>query len=314
MSELEHPRVDIRHVADIDRLSVQLFTRWTIPRVDIHVDSLPEVAVQQAQHRFAQGADASNGGLGIVLASTTAVVGICMAWASIHSMIWTPKQTLERLALIAVAAIYAGLLGKAISVIAQRVRLLRVLRGLRRRMVAGSAAEPARYAGRVPHDASMTPPAAFKDDGGVAGEEDLAVRSVLSRPGRPKVLVHDTADVKRLLRHLLTHWKLPRVQINVNGVATLDVQRAQHRIVRLSETCHCVLGASLAGATLLGGSFAVEWVSARNWAWWVPESWGPLALVPVAALCAALFGVAIEMVWTRVKLMQLVRTVRHRLV
>jgi hypothetical protein len=138
---------------------------------------------------------------------------------------------------------------------------------------------------------------------------------VLSRPAkRGRVQVHTRADIRRLALYLWTHRTLPRVEICTEGVAPLDVQRAQHRIARLSENCHCLLGALLGGLAILGGSFVVQWVAATRLDWMVADSWGSLRVVPVAALCAALAGVAIEMTWTRVRLMQAVSGVRHRLV
>jgi hypothetical protein len=310
--EDERRRVLVRSTADVDRLTRHLFTHWTLPRIEIRIESLPAVAVQLFQHRIARISDAPTGGLVVTLATIAVVAGIYLGWLDFKSMIWTTRQFWQHLALIAIAALYAGLIGKGIGMALVRVRLMGVLRRLRRQLVAGKTVdEPARYVGRdLPHVPVKAAVISGIDD---ATDEVLTRRTVLSRPRRPKVVLRTAADVKRLLVHLFTHLKLPSVQISVDGVATLDVQRAQHRIVHLSEACNCVLGACLAGATLLGGAFVVEWISSHHWDWMVPESWGPLGMVPVAALCAALTGVAIEMVWNRVRLVLVVRGVRHRL-
>lgn len=309
----ERPKVIVRDAADINRVILHLFTRWTLPRVEIRIDSLPAVVVQHAQHGIAQIRDAPVGGLGVVLASTTIVAGTYLAWTSFHSMIWTPAQFWQRALLLAIAALYLGLIGKGVGEAWTRVKLMLVLRRLRRRLVAGKTFnEPARYAGRVASTPAAGVAATIEDDDD-ATHDNIMRQPVLSRPRPPRILLRDAADLKRLLIHLFTHWKLPRVQLGVDGVATLDVQHAQHRIARLSEACNCVLGALLAAATILGGAFVVEWRSSQTWDWMVPESWGPLGLVPVAALCAALTGWAIEWVWIRVKLMLVVRGVRHRL-
>jgi hypothetical protein len=302
----------VREVPDINRAIIHLFTRWALPRVQLQIDSLPAVVVQHAQHRIMQIAEAPRGGLGVVLASTLIVVGTYAGWTSFHSMIWTPTQLWHRVALLAIAALYVGLIGWGVGAAWIRVKLMRVLLHLRHRLVAGdSFKEPARYAGRIAPTFAVKIPAAIEGAG--EPQEDFLRQPLLLRAKQPRLVLHSAADVNRLLIHLLTHWKLPRVRIDVDGVATLDVQRAQHHIARLSEACNCVLGACLAAATILGGVFFVEWKSAHNWDWWVPESWGPLGLVPVTALCAAAIGVAIEMVWTRVRMMRVARGVRHRL-
>jgi hypothetical protein len=268
--------------------------------------------VQGAQHRFERISESCNCVLGSMLAATTVVVGIYMGWSSIHSWVWTSRQFWEYLGLVAAAALYAWLLGKGIEVAWSRVRLLLVLRGLKRRLVAGSSfREPAPYLGRVPRQRAAKTPAVIAEDD--VAHDHPTRSSVLSVARRPAVLVHDSADMRRLLIHLFTHWKLPRVVISVEGVATLDVQRAQHRIVRLSEACNCVLAACLAAATILGGVFFVEWTASHSWDWMVPESWGPLGMVPVVALLAALTGWAIEVALTRIKLLLVLRGVRHQL-
>jgi hypothetical protein len=270
------------------------------------------VVMQHAQHRIREISEAPRGGLGVVLASTMIVVGTYAGWTSVHSMIWTPTQLWHRVILLAIAALYVGLIGKGVGAVWTRVKLMLVLRRLRRRIVAGETfSEPARYAGRVLPPPAVKFPAAIEDAD--VEHDDFVQQPVLSRPRQPRFVLRSAADVNRLLVHLFTHWKLPRVQIGVDGVAPLEVQRAQHRISHLSEACNCVLGASLATATIMIGVFVVEWKSAHHWDWMVPESWGPLGLVPVAALCAAVAGFAIEMVWNRMRMMRVAIGVRHRL-
>lgn len=301
----------VRDAADINRLIIHLFTRWTLPHVEIRIDSLPAVVVQRAQHHFARISESRNGALGAGLAATAFLAGTILLWASPVSMIWTSRQLWQHLGLLGVATLYAGLIGAGAEFAWTRLKLMMMLRRLRRLAEGRSSEEPARYMGRVAPVPAMKMAAVVEDEG--SAHDDLARSNVRSRPRRTTLLLHDTADFKRLIIHLFTHLKLPIVKISVEGVATLDVQRAQHRIVRLSEACNCVLGALLAAATILGGVFSVQWISSHNWNWMVPDSWGPLAMVPVAALCAALTGWAIEMVWIRVRLMLVLRGVRHRL-
>jgi uncharacterized integral membrane protein len=305
------PGFIVHEAGDINRLIFRLFTRWTLPRVEIRIDSLPAVFVQLVQHRITRISQAPAGGLGVTLAATTFVAGTYMVWTSFESLIWTPTQVWQRVLLLAIAALYAGVLGMAAGTAWTRVRLMRELRGLRRRLLAGETnSEPARYLGRITPEAAAADAAAIKR---VAIPDDVLRQPVLSRRRRSRVVLRDTGDLNRLFIHLFTHWRLPSVRIDVDEVAGLDVQYAQHRMALLSEACNCVLGVWLAGATILGGVFFVQWESSHSWDWMVPDSWGPLGLVSIAALGAASTGMAIEMVWNRVRMMRVARSVRHRL-
>jgi hypothetical protein len=191
-----------------------------------------------------------------------------------------------------------------------RVRLMRELRGLRRRLLVGKTSEPARYLGRISPEAAAADAAAIAH---VAMPDNILRQPDVPRRRRSRVVLRDTGDLTRLSIHLFTHWRLPSVRIDVDEVAGLDVQYAQHRLAVLSEACNCVLGVWLAGATILGGAFFVQWESSHSWDWMLPDSWGPLGLVTLAALGAALTGTALEMVWNRVRMMRVARGVRHRL-
>ncbi len=127
---------------------------------------------------------------------------------------------------------------------------------------------------------------------------------------RPPVLVHDTADLHRLVIHLFTHWKPAacrdprRWRRHAGGAARAASHRAPYRGLQLRA------GACLAALTLLGGTVSVQWV-ARDWM--VPDAWGTLGALWVLVPLAALLGWTIEVVWTRVKLMLVLRGVRHQL-
>lgn len=305
------PGFIVHEAGDINRLIFRLFTRWTLPRVEIRIDSLPAVFVQLVQHRITRISQAPAGGLGVTLAFITFVAGTYVVWTSFESLVWTPAQIWQRVLLLAIAALYAGVFGMAAGKAWTRVRLMRELRGLRHRLLAGeTASEPARYVGRISPEAAAADAAAITRE---AMPDNILRQPVLSRRRRHKVVLRETGDLHRLFIHLFTHWRLPSVRIDVDEVAGLDVQYAQHRIALLSEACNCVLGVWLAGATILGGVFFVQWEASHSWDWMVPDSWGPLGLVTVAALGAALTGMAIEMLWTRLKMMRVARGVRHRL-
>jgi hypothetical protein len=120
---------------------------------------------------------------------------------------------------------------------------------------------------------------------------------------RRRVFVRDGADVDRLAIHLATHWTLPHIEISTQGFAALDVQRAQDRVARLSESCSCVLGEMLAAATLLVGF---------GHAWTLNKGWNQVVWVILAAIGVGLIGKALNVAWTRVKLLRTLRRLRDR--
>jgi hypothetical protein len=277
----------------------------------MQIEGLAPVVVQHAQHRFTRMSESCNCLLGILLAAATLLGRSYMSWASIQRSIWTSGQIWQHMLLIALSALYAGLIGWMLQAAWTRLRLMRVLHGLRHQLVTGKVTrEPARYAGRVSAEPAAMAHAHTADG---AGTQDSRAPHSLPRHQRPRVVVRNAPDKYRLAIHLFTHWTLPRVEIGIEGAAQLDVQRAQHRIAQLSQTCNCVLAACLAAATLLVGSTLVVWKSNAQWQWWAPVSWGPLGSVLVATLCAALLGMTIEMIWTRVRVMLALHGVRHRL-
>jgi hypothetical protein len=123
-------------------------------------------------------------------------------------------------------------------------------------------------------------------------------------PGRrPRFVLRGAADINHLLIHLVTHWTLPGVDVRVDRLPALDSQRAQDRFVRLAENCNCLLGAMLGAGTLVVWGYAM-WISPNR-----PNFW----LLAFATLAAALMGKAIELAWTRARLVLVLRTLRHRL-
>src|SRR5687768_4404744 len=122
-------------------------------------------------------------------------------------------------------------------------------------------------------------------------------------PRHRRVFISNAADIDRLAVHLATHWTLPHIEISTDGFAALDVQRAQDRVARLSEACNCLLGEMLAAATLLFG---------LGHAWTLDKGWDQVAWVILAALGAGLIGKALDVAWTRVKLLRTLRRLRDR--
>lgn len=123
------------------------------------------------------------------------------------------------------------------------------------------------------------------------------------RPQRPKFLLREATDIDRLAVHLLTHWRLPSVDVRIDRLAPLDSQRMQDHFARAAAACNCVVGEALAGVTLLVGScLACVW-----------QSWRFMFLVLAATLAVALMGKGAEVAWNRASLFLGLRRLRHRL-
>lgn len=302
---MQNPRVFVRSAIDMDRLVIHLFTHLKLPRIEIRIDTLPSLVVQRAQHKLQHLSNSCNCVLAIALACLALLVGA--------GYVWTYSMAASAMLLVAISGLYAGLIGKGLDIVWTRLRMMRVLYRLRDQLVAGRAfdAEAAQYKGV--HAPKLSAAAqSTKAVADVESEADILHPLAAARAARPRVLLRDAADINRLIMRLFTHWTVPRVEISV-GAAALDVQRAQNRIVRLSEACNCVLGGTLAAITLLGGTFYVQWSATQNWDWMIGASWGPLALVPVAAVAAAAIGWAIEATWNRVRLMLVLNGLRRRI-
>jgi hypothetical protein len=130
---------------------------------------------------------------------------------------------------------------------------------------------------------------------------DHAQPAVAAR--RRRFVLRGAADINHLLVHLVTHRKLPGVDIRVDGLPALDSQRAQDRFVRLAENCNCLLGVMLGAGTLVVGGYAM----------WISPHPSNLWLLALATLAAALLGKAMELAWTRARLVLVLRKLRHQL-
>lgn len=129
-------------------------------------------------------------------------------------------------------------------------------------------------------------------------------------PARPEVALHDAADINRLVLRLLTRWTLPRIEIQMNALPELMVQRAQHRCRILCDGCSFLFAAVLATLTLLGGLFHVIWMSSLN-QWTSGQGLRAAGLVAISALLAGLLGAALEVAWVRVRLLLVLRGLRR---
>lgn len=299
------PRFVLREVADINRLFVHLLTHWRLPRVEFRIDGLHVLHSQHAQDRFVRLSDACNCLLGEALAVLTLLVG---SYAT-----WTTWGGWPEMGWVVLATLGIGVVGKVIEAGWTRLKLLRVLRDLRRRLGTADGSPEREFAipavaphvGRVMH----------------AAVQNRRVRQSVpaAKPRRPKVVLRDIADIDRLFIHLVTHWRLPRIDIHVDSIPGLEVQRAQASVVRFSDGCSYMPAAFLSAAILLGGLLYIIWTESQAWFrseradWWLLKlDWDDALPVVLAALAAALVGTALEWAWMRVRLLLVLRGLRDQ--
>jgi hypothetical protein len=121
---------------------------------------------------------------------------------------------------------------------------------------------------------------------------------------REKILLRDAADIHRAQVRVATRRTLPHLEVSTDRFPPLVAGRAQDRLSRLTDACNCLLGEVLGGATLLAGI-------ARAWVW--SRSWVDAGLVLIAALAVLLIGKAIEICWTRMRMLLVLAGLRRRL-
>ncbi len=236
----ERPRILVRDAADIKRLRIHLLTHWTQPGVVFCVEDLPALESQRAQDRFVRIYDGCNCLIGELLGATVLVGGSFMAWTSAHSY--------RDIGLVLVAAAYATLLGKGIELVWMRMKLLRVLRRLRRRLAGMDFDEVA------PVPAAVKP---FRVETDAVVQDSRIERPALPHGPRPaRVLLRDATDINRLIPRLAIHWVLPRIEIRMDTLPQVEVQRAQVRIARLSSNFSYLPAALLAIAIFWAECFS----------------------------------------------------------
>jgi hypothetical protein len=307
----EVPGIILSTASDIRRLSSHLLTHWTLPRVQFRIGGPSSLASQRAQDRFARLYDGCNCVLGELLGAATLVGGLHMVWISGDfrgSTGW-----------VLVAAVCLALIGKGMELAWVRMRLLLALRDLRRRTSAGEECEPAAGA---PSPAPVQPlRRAINPEGdGVVHRSRVRPQFVYRGPRRPSIALRTTADINRLVRRLAILWTLPRIELRLDALPLLDLQRAQLRVVRLAGPSSYFPAALLAVAVLLGGLLKVVWTESQSWFyseredWWLLRlDWSDVQPVVIGALCAALAATVMEASWKRVRLLLLLRGLRRRM-
>lgn len=294
------PRFPLHDSADIDRLLLQLATRWSLPAVDVRVDRLPTQDSHRAQDRFARLSEGCNCVLGETLGGITLLVGTCLAcvWQGWRYFGWT-----------LVAALGALLIGKAMELAWNRARLAMVLWRLRRRVnaaVAGRLVEAPVQT--IEHRTYQHP---FNSGDTVLHPDRVQRRPQAVRADRPKLPVRDIDDLNRALHHLLTHWKLPHIEIHVGSLPRPVLERAQDRLVRLSSGNSYQLAGLLALPSFVVGMVYAIKPPQEAVLWTLPRHWSVIPLVLVATLCAALLGFAGEILWTRLRMLRVLLGLRR---
>lgn len=301
MLQSKRPKFVLRNAADFAPVLVHLISKRATPRIEVSFDALPALQVQHAQHRIAHLSDSRNS-LGELLAGIVLLGGCYFAWMLSRGRGWTLGLGLGHLGLAVIAALGAWLAGKVVGVAWTRFRLLLVLLLLRRSVVTGKS-----FARLVTsRNVTIETVSSFDEEAPRKPEKVRAAES------RPHVILGNAADMNQV-HHLVTRWRLPRIEIRVDELPALDVQRAQDRIVRLSENCNCVLGSLLAAATLLFGSFYVVFLTNYDWVWMSVGGWLPMGLVLVCTPLAALIGWLLEVAWHRARLLLVLRRLKGQL-
>jgi hypothetical protein len=310
-------RVIIHDAAGLLRLCLRLFFYWKLPRIEVRIAALPALVVQYAQHRVTQLTNARNTLLGEVIGIVVLLGGAYTAW-------WMARGW-QLLGMVAAYAVGGWLAGKVVNGAWTRIRLLALMLHLRVQLAVVSRgrigaigrqvlAEPRKFQGyRRPWKWKL-----FRR--GSAAKSRQSETIVISRQAvrpkkstRPKVSLRQSTDIDRLILRVASRWKLPRVEIPVAEQPSLEVQRAQHLFVRLSETSNCLLGGLLGAAALVGASFYLIWIPNQTITWARTLGWDSLGWVLAVALGAALIGAVIELIWTRMRLVLVLLRLRRRI-
>ena len=99
---------------------------------------------------------------------------------------------------------------------------------------------------------------------------------------RSSFIMHRAADIRRAAWRVVTRWKVPRIDVSIEGLPLLEAQRAQLRLRHLNEVLERRTGAMLAVAVLIIGLADMV----RTW----NRSLDHMAMLLGLAVCAGLAG------------------------
>lgn len=301
----------LRDGADLRRARTHLLSHWRVPRFKVSIERLPAVESERAQYRFQRLSERCNCLLGEMLGGITLLAGCYWAW--VHT--WTGRPNLVPAVL---AALAVGLAGKLVEAGITRLRLLLVLRRLRRLLegriapALGEAAGdpwPGRHHEPLLYRLANRWPRKVED----ASAPAPAPATAASR-SRPYLRLAGTADVGRAAWHVLTRWKLPRIEVDGSALPRAIVDSTQAQLARLRIGRGMMLAAVLATVTCLGG-FLVYLMSRSN-----PNSltWAPgqdrasIMAILGGTLLAALLGFIAEATWSRLRLLWLLTGLKRQ--
>lgn len=299
----------LRDAADIRRAALRVATRWRPPRIEVSTGRFPVLAAQYAQQRFTRLANDCNCLLGEVLGGTTLVLGL--GWGWVFNRSWSD------VGLVLVAALLTLFTGKIIERAWTRARMLLVLLGLRRRL---DSTKDLRATKPVGHEWLEAPHAPLNESSAAGADQPMAQAPMRRRRPRPRVILNNAADVRRLCVRLATRWTLPRIEIRNTALLERDAQRAQHRYMRLTDGSSFMLAAVLGTLTLLAGSLYVILTQTPDVSpieepelWARAIDWSDVQPVLLATSGAALAGWVIERLVIRLRLLRVLRVLGQRI-
>lgn len=120
-------------------------------------------------------------------------------------------------------------------------------------------------------------------------------------------VLRSAEDIICLIRRLFVVVEAPRVELDLNTLPALHVQRTQERLEQLRERTIGSWGEIAAGVTLTVGSF-VAWTE-----WTTLRQWQQMGSVLVATGAAWLTGQVLEAGWRRLRLIWALRRLRRQL-
>lgn len=129
------PKLLVRDADDIDAAVRHLFARWTLPRIVVEIEGISAPDLERAQDRLVRLSGGYSHQFAGVLAFATFVVGMTFIMRPPKdTFLWTMDQDWSDFLIVLVATFLAAVIGHLGEVALTRVRLRRVLQGLRRQL------------------------------------------------------------------------------------------------------------------------------------------------------------------------------------
>jgi hypothetical protein len=112
---------------------------------------------------------------------------------------------------------------------------------------------------------------------------------------RSSFILQRAADIRRAAWRVVTRWKVPRIDVSIEGLPLLEAQRAQLRLRHLNEVLERRTGAMLAVAVLIIGLADMV----RTW----NRSLDHMAMLLGLAVCAGLAGRFAGRIFVRIRVL-----------